>query len=238
MDNISISVPNEPRAIAAAAEFFVRLREDAYAGVERDDAQVPACLCAPTAPCGINSTSIDPAGQASESVPEAAAVFAPTALGDGAESEIVIPAPPALPPTPAPALPPVPAPGVQLDSAGTPWDSRIHSSSKAFVADGTWRLRRNLDPNILAAVKAELGQAMSAPAPIIPAAPVVPPQPPVAPTAPVVLTFPGLLQKITAAGITKEQASAAAVKLGLPSFALVATRPDLLPAMAAELGVA
>lgn len=28
------------------------------------------------------------------------------------------------------------------DSAGTPWDERIHSTSKALNADGTWRLRR------------------------------------------------------------------------------------------------
>lgn len=29
-----------------------------------------------------------------------------------------------------------------LDSEGLPWDSRIHSTNKATVADGTWRLRR------------------------------------------------------------------------------------------------
>jgi len=30
------------------------------------------------------------------------------------------------------------------DSTGTPWDERIHSTSKALNADGTWRLRRKL----------------------------------------------------------------------------------------------
>lgn len=29
-----------------------------------------------------------------------------------------------------------------FDSTGTPWDERIHSTSKALNADGTWRLRR------------------------------------------------------------------------------------------------
>lgn len=29
-----------------------------------------------------------------------------------------------------------------LDSEGLPWDARIHSTNKATVADGTWRLRR------------------------------------------------------------------------------------------------
>lgn len=221
---ISISVPNEPRAIAAAEMFFKALGGQQCATVNFNMGDKVASLPR------VDSTSIDPLQVAPEPTTVFAPPMAPVVVGDSNEPEIVVPAP-------SPSSPVI-IPGVQLDSAGTPWDSRIHSSSKAFVADGTWRLRRNLDPNILAAVKAELGQAMSAPAPIIPAAPVVPPQPPVAPTAPVVLTFPGLLQKITAAGITKEQASAAAVKLGLPSFALVATRPDLLPAMAAELGVA
>ncbi|UTC25976.1 hypothetical protein [Phage vB_KsaM-C1] len=32
--------------------------------------------------------------------------------------------------------------GEQVDSTGTPWDERIHSTSKALNADGTWRLRR------------------------------------------------------------------------------------------------
>lgn len=38
-----------------------------------------------------------------------------------------------------------PAPQVSdttIDSTGTPWDERIHSTSKALNADGTWRLRR------------------------------------------------------------------------------------------------
>lgn len=37
-----------------------------------------------------------------------------------------------------------PAPDVSIttDSAGTPWDERIHSASKALNSDGTWRVRR------------------------------------------------------------------------------------------------
>ena len=41
-----------------------------------------------------------------------------------------------------------------------PWDGRIHSSSKAKVADGTWRQKRNLDPALLSSVTAELKQTM------------------------------------------------------------------------------
>lgn len=53
------------------------------------------------------------------------------------------------------------------DSTGTPWDERIHSTSKALNADGTWRLRRkpkDMDEAEWAAfvesVKAELSYAM------------------------------------------------------------------------------
>ena len=35
-----------------------------------------------------------------------------------------------------------PQPVPVVDSTGTPWDERIHSTSKALNADGTWRLRR------------------------------------------------------------------------------------------------
>lgn len=34
------------------------------------------------------------------------------------------------------------APPTTTDSTGTPWDERIHSTSKALNVDGTWRLRR------------------------------------------------------------------------------------------------
>jgi hypothetical protein len=57
------------------------------------------------------------------------------------------------------------APGIEVDSAGMPWDHRIHASSRAKVADGTWRQRRNLDPNVLAQVQAEMLQVMGLPAP-------------------------------------------------------------------------
>ena len=54
------------------------------------------------------------------------------------------------------------AAGVDLDAKGFPWDSRIHAESKAKIADGTWRKKRNLDPTVLANVEAELRQVMGA----------------------------------------------------------------------------
>lgn len=43
-----------------------------------------------------------------------------------------------------------------VDSAGLPWDERIHSSNKALNADGTWRKRRGVTDETVAAVEAEL----------------------------------------------------------------------------------
>ena len=41
-------------------------------------------------------------------------------------------------------LPTPPATTPELDSAGQEWNAELHSSSRAFVADGTWRKRRNV----------------------------------------------------------------------------------------------
>lgn len=85
--------------------------------------------------------------------------------------------------------------GVEVDKSGLPWDGRIHSGpadTKPKNADGTWRKKRGVSDDEVAAVTAELRAALNAPAaPIVPVAPVeaaaaapVPPAPPV-PAAPV-----------------------------------------------------
>lgn len=81
-----------------------------------------------------------------------------------------VPAPPSVASVPAPpdiapealATPSSPAPTV--DSSGLPWDKRIHSSSKAVNADGTWRKLRGLnDAALVARVEAELRAAAANP---------------------------------------------------------------------------
>lgn len=67
-----------------------------------------------------------------------------------------------------------------FDSAGQPWDARIHSGGKSLIADGTWRIKKGTDPKLIEQVRAEHA-AKSAPA--IPAAPTTAPADP-APTAP------------------------------------------------------
>ena len=106
-----------------------------------------------------------------------------------AETPATVPPPPFVLPEP-PAAPP------SVDASGLPWDARIHSESKATVADGTWRKRRGVDPELVKQVEAELrGESPAAtepsasaptvadtPAPPAPA--VVPPPPAAVPLAP------------------------------------------------------
>ena len=47
-------------------------------------------------------------------------------------------------------------PGFGLDSAGFPWDERIHASSRATVADGTWKLKRGVDHALVEQIRASV----------------------------------------------------------------------------------
>lgn len=102
-----------------------------------------------------------------------------------AVATVTAPLPPfLLPEPPAPVAPPAEPPSV--DATGLPWDARIHSESKATVADGTWRKRRNVDPELVKQVEAELrGEspvaatpAVAAPSATEASASVPPPPPP------------------------------------------------------------
>ena len=69
------------------------------------------------------------------------------------------------------------------DSAGLPWDARIHSASKATVADGTWRRRKNTPDETYDAVMAELRGGSAAPDPTPSSSTDDTPPPPVEPAA-------------------------------------------------------
>lgn len=88
-----------------------------------------------------------------------------------------------------------------VDSAGIPWDGRIHSENKTTNKDGTWRNKRGVDPAIVAQVMDELRGApapvgiheaatkpvesfTTTPAPIAAATPPAPPAPVAPPPAP------------------------------------------------------
>lgn len=80
---------------------------------------------------------------------------------------------------------------LRLDSNGREWDERIHSSSRAVNADGSWRYKRGVDKALVLAVEAgqnaneRVQRAIAAEAVETPGEPQpvasVPPPPPVAP---------------------------------------------------------
>lgn len=204
--------------------------------------------------------------------PVAAAVFggapAPLPLGATAAPSIAVAtpsltAPAVMPGTTSTATSTVPAPpaptsanaaaiaapqtgnlvgGVDLDKNGLPWDGRIHAESKAKIADGTWRKKRNLDPTILATVEAELRAVMGA-APAAPLAPVapVPPAPSVAGEVPqdARQQFVGLVGRASAAiqggKVTQAEVTQCCAAAGVPALPLLANRLDLVAQVAAQV---
>lgn len=166
--------------------------------------------------------------------------------------------PPAPPSAPSVAGAPAAAGGVELDVDGLPWDVRIHAKgekgAKPKNADGRWRKKRGVDEALVAQVEAQLRQLMSTPAPNAQAgAPVTPPpappapagtapQPPAppAPSAPSVgaaptISFADLAMRVGGATISgkvsQDEVVAMCAANGVASFALLVSRPDLLPAI-------
>lgn len=117
-----------------------------------------------------------------------AAQPAPVAV-TAAPAPVAQPAPVAIPPLPVTedngddASEPI-ATVPSADSAGMPWDERIHSGAKSTNADGTWRRRKGVSPADVARIEAEL-RGDSPPLPLsAPVAPVTPPPPTQTPAAP------------------------------------------------------
>jgi len=159
----------------------------------------------------------------------------------------VVPVVPVVPPAPPRSTDHKPG-DVELDVAGLPWDGRIHATTKAKLVDGHWKLRRSVDPAIVSQVTEELEAVMGAPVIVAVAAGVAaevtvavpPPPPPAVPAG--ALTFPAFMQKVTegiaAGAFTRESVTEACVACGLPALPGLISRPDLIPSVAAVLGVA
>jgi hypothetical protein len=82
----------------------------------------------------------------------------------------------------------------ELDSAGLPWDERIHSGSKKKNADGKWKLRKNVDEALVGTVEAQNRSGTQTSVPVflqnMPAA--APVTVPVIPAAPVAVVAPSV----------------------------------------------
>lgn len=145
-----------------------------------------------------------------------------------------------LTPPPAPGLPDaafnpftvdpdlVPRPiktGVDLDTAGLPWDARIHARTKSKNADGTWKVQRGIDLRKVDEISQQLRASTDTPAPVKGGefagfksdAPE--------------LDWPSLMKKITGlvqqGKITQETVVRAVESVGMPSLAVLPCRPDL-----------
>lgn len=146
-----------------------------------------------------------------------------------------------------------------LDAEGLPWDHRIDSESKKKLAKtNTWKKKRGVSPELVAEVQAELRAAMAAgtqtataeaafaeteeevapPPPPTAEEEVAPPPPAAAETSAVLPnTFPELMARITKEKIPQTEVLAAITNplVGLQSLALLASRTDLVPVVAALL---
>lgn len=133
----------------------------------------------------------------------------------------------------------------ELDSRGLPWDERIHSANKTFLAKtGEWKNKRGISKEIVESVERELRGESSAPTMPMAVAPekpvaVAPPPPPPA-SAPVaaqsaeMLNFKSLLDRVTAERVSKETIDRVCANHGIPTLNLLIVRPDLLPAVNRE----
>lgn len=145
------------------------------------------------------------------------------------------------------------ASGVELDSAGLPYDVRIHSAGKSKIADRTWKLKKGVDKGLVAQVNAQnkqlLGQALPAATPDAAALPTLPTLPAGAaalPTLPpvvavpdataeiVVTDYPSFAQFVAQQVVKHGQKATDELNRGLTHYGLVdpTTQTPQLPLMA------
>ena len=110
----------------------------------------------------------------------------------------------------------------QYDSAGLPWDARIHNKSKTTKKDGTWKLAKGIEEKLgapaVAAIVQELAQRRGAPtaaaqgqsngttqtaSPVAPPVPVPPASVPTPPPPPPVAAAPAAAPDTTARELFK-----------------------------------
>lgn len=140
---------------------------------------------------------------------------------------------------------------ISVDKNGFPWDARIHTSSRATNADGTWRYKRGADKAVIAQVEGELRQLaaipatpsnvvtlpapVAVPAPPAPAAVIVPAPPAADPKKAYVDLIEMASKAIGEGKLTTDQLTSAAVAAGLTAITDLAKRLDLVPQVSSTL---
>ena len=235
--NISITVPMDYHALTRVSRMFRGLAEDL----------MPAVITGGEVKVGDFLSDEEVIAQLKEdagnNIPAPEAVFAQAQVEETPED--------ILDPVAELAVAPI-ANNVELDSEGLPWDNRIHSGAKTFLAKGGgWKKKRGIDPALVDTVESELRLVMASPGTALtePTAETVPPAPtqtevtteatpPPAPaTAGKIATFPELMTAITASGLDQAIVKGACEAVGVTAFPLLAARPDLIPAVAERLGL-
>lgn len=227
---------------------------------QRLDGEQKADLASPAAVVGC-AAALNPVFPKMQDAAPSFADAAASLIAQGDTTVTTSPQPIAPPPPTAPHVPPVPtvAPAtgshVQTDSEGLPWDHRIHASTKTFIADGTWKLKRGVDAAEVVMVKEQLKALMCVPTFVavvnpdrVPFAPVIsaPPAPPPAPTShylinqvPPTVTLADLIARMSAAIVAGKMTQAVVAEMctkhGVSEFMLLSSRPDLLPLIDADM---
>jgi hypothetical protein len=136
------------------------------------------------------------------------------------------------------------APIGERDTAGLPWDERIHSSTKSKNADGTWRIKRGTSPQVVGKVTKELQATVAAVPAAAPAALPAPPTPGLPPVPganvapPANPAYTAFVQFVTSQPrITDDWLKQCLIAYGVADGSLqnLAHRPDLIPAIEAGI---
>jgi len=152
------------------------------------------------------------------------------------------------PPQEAPAPAPAPAPAGDLDSAGVPWDERIHSSGETKMKNGQWTKKRGVDQAEYERVVAELKGAAPAehtppaPAPALASDSTPPPPPQVQAQATSELKWEEVVDRVlkakSAGTVNQDQLERQATGLGVAGgFAELVLHPEQWTRFVLGLGI-
>lgn len=174
------------------------------------------------------------AAEASVPVPPPQSLSGPAPEGSAALQwafGMSAPTPPAAPFEPSADTAPIAALVPAVDSAGFPWDHRIHATTKGRNMDGRWKKKKNVDEAVIGQIELDLRQTYAAPP--APGAPLEPGEP----TTPPAL-FAWAAAQMAKGALTQGVVFAAVSAVGLPNPLALTARPDLVPAVYAQLRTA